>query len=1015
MLLACAAAWPLFAHPGLLNTRGGGDSPFLLQRVQQLEVALRQGHFPVRWMPDANYGYGYPFFNFYAPLSIYITVLFRFLGFSYVRAIELSQLAGFIVAGWGMYVLARRWFKSELAGGLAAVAYTFAPFHMVNVYVRGDSLAEFWAMAFYPLVILAADDLFAAFQKGADRKRPIVRFSLAYAALILSHNISALIFTPFVGLYLLIRWWQLAQNRWRPNVWGSVVIAVVLALALAAWFFVPALREQSFAQLEPVTEGYFHFSNHFRGRDLVQTGFFFDYSPNGGKAFRMGLVQAVVMLLGLGSLLWPGNRFVAVPYRLFVLLVTLVATFMITPLSGSLWAHLPLVPFTQFPWRFLSVQAFGGALATAVLACWPRSRWITPITAVLLLLAAFGNLRTDHLPLTDADITPEKLAQYEWFTGNIGSTVSAEYLPPTVKPRYYTGAWLNTGERFAPHWLAGTGKVLAQPQAGGTRLAWRLDVQETAVVLFPVMYWPGWQAQVDGSPIPIEPANDSGLITVKLLPGTHLVTFRLGRTPVRLWAELLSLTAVLLAIWLYRPRLALPNRRLILLAGSGLLLSAGLRFWPTQTLAPHNLTWDFAQMGYLHHDTNGVLYDNGVRLVSYQYSAEEVEAGETLTVWVNWEDDGNTAVSATLQLVSPAVNRFDNVPPVVASTQLVTPQTAYHLSIPTNAPAGLFVPRLTVENGRPLLPSGQTRGDLFLRPVRIRATHSEPSGENGRSLDVRPVRVMLTNPRTLFVQLAWYTAKPQTHNYNASLRLVDATGRQYAQSDIQPGFGFLPAMLWPSGEWVNDWLTLSIADDVDAIEPYTLLVQLYVWQTGEPVLTRQLGKLAHEAGKLVWLPPEPVFSLPENVALTEETAVFGPTTASTFQPLIQLIGYQWTQTNDQLALTLYWQALTTGEVDYTRFVHLVDPATNTIVAQQDNYPVQGTYPTGQWTTGEIVADPITLSLNDVPPGDYVLMTGFYRNMGNGVLSQLTAVLPDGTPLPDDRKPLSAVIHIPPNP
>jgi hypothetical protein len=70
LLVACLAAYPLLAEPGLLNTRGGGDSPFLLQRLHQLETALRDGHFPVRWMPDANYGYGYPFYNFYAPLSI---------------------------------------------------------------------------------------------------------------------------------------------------------------------------------------------------------------------------------------------------------------------------------------------------------------------------------------------------------------------------------------------------------------------------------------------------------------------------------------------------------------------------------------------------------------------------------------------------------------------------------------------------------------------------------------------------------------------------------------------------------------------------------------------------------------------------------------------------------------------------------------------------------------------------------------------------------------------------------
>ena len=158
LLIAGVAAWPLWPGPGLLNTRGGGDSPFLLQRLQQLETAVLDGHFPVRWMPDANYGYGYPFYNFYAPLSLYISLAFRLLGFSYVRAIQLAQTAGFLVAAAGMFRLGRRWWGSEMAGLVTSAAYTLAPFHLVNVYVRGDSLAEFWAMAFYPWVLLTATD-----------------------------------------------------------------------------------------------------------------------------------------------------------------------------------------------------------------------------------------------------------------------------------------------------------------------------------------------------------------------------------------------------------------------------------------------------------------------------------------------------------------------------------------------------------------------------------------------------------------------------------------------------------------------------------------------------------------------------------------------------------------------------------------------------------------------------------------------------------------------------------------
>ena len=403
MLVAGVAAWPALAEPGLLNTRGGGDSPFLLQRLHQLTAALADGHFPARWLPDAAYGDGYPFFNFYAPLSIYIAAAFRFIGFSFVRSIHLAQLTGFIVAGLGAFYLGRRWLGSEWAGLLAAVAYTVAPFHMVNVYVRGDSLAEFWAMGLYPWVLLAAAKLVAGggwrraerasldaprrvagapASEDADSARAtrhvpratrIAWFALAYAALILSHNISALIFSPFLLLYLLLGF--LRGSRRSPLLPRSpapllgTAAALLLAFALAAWFFVPALAEQGLAQLGPVTEGYFHYSNHFRGLDLAQGGLLFDYNPDGGVAFRMGLVQVALAVVG-GGWLVVGRRRPTTnhpPPLLFIIAGFFIATFMITPLARPLWDHLPLLPFTQFPWRFLSVQALFGALLTGAL------------------------------------------------------------------------------------------------------------------------------------------------------------------------------------------------------------------------------------------------------------------------------------------------------------------------------------------------------------------------------------------------------------------------------------------------------------------------------------------------------------------------------------------------------------------------------------------------------------------------------------------------------------------------
>ena len=1058
LLLALVAAGPLLAGEGLLNTRGGGDSPFLLQRLHQLEAALRDGHFPVRWMPDANYGYGYPFYHFYAPLSLYGAAVFRFLGFSYVGAIKATQVAAFLLAAWGMFVLARRWFGTPWAGLLASAAYTFAPFHMVNVYVRGDSLAEFWAMAFYPLVLLAADE-FHSWELGVGSwegraRRNIALLGLAYAGLILSHNISALIFSPFLLLYLALIFIRKPPQFTIHNSQFTFhhssftihhsLLSLLLAFALSAWFFIPALAERDLAQLSPVTEGYFHFSNHFRGMDLAQGSFFFDYGVDGGNAFRMGLAQAVTAVAGLvvlaGFLLQrdkgtKGQRVgeavlprPPAPLLLFILTLLAVATLMITPLSRPLWEHLPLLDFTQFPWRFLSVQALGGALVAGALALLPGRRLIAPLLALLLAWAALGDLRPDFLPLNDEDVTAVRLAEYEWYTGNIGSTVSAEYLYPAVQPRPVTSAWLNAGGRDRVIVLDGAAETrLLERRA--TRQSWQATVTEEATLIFPTMYWPGWAATANGQPIAISPSAGSGLIQLELPPGEQTISLNLKRTTVRAVAEGVSGTAVLLVGWLLvgfqrkgaKSAKGTDWRWLVAVLGAAGLLALGARLWPERDLPPGTLNWDFAQMAYLHHGENnqrltvsserltveGVSFSDGLVLLGYGYGQEEVAPGDGWQIALAWAG-GAAGTPLTVALYSPAITR----PPILAEVEpapiaqasgVLAEAMTLTLPIPANAPAGLYVPRLLVEGFTAQTASGLARGELFLRPIRVSGRVGEQGGRGAGEMDARVTAgVVQVDGSALDLALGWWTERPLSHNYNLSLRLTDAEGRWLRQLDTQPGFGFLPSSGWPAGQWTADWLSIALPDLDPAAGPYPLLVQLYdVGEAETAVLTRRLGQLVGAETGLVFQPHAPSFALPEGVSGGGETAVFGET--------IALVASALEQEADHLTLTLHWWALADGAADFVRFVHLIDPAVGgPPLVQADSYPANNTYPTSQWTAGEFITDRIRLDLAAVPPGQYALALGFYRLLGDGTGERITAVGPDGALLPDNLLRLGEV-------
>ncbi|MEE8389234.1 MAG: 6-pyruvoyl-tetrahydropterin synthase-related protein, partial [Anaerolineae bacterium] len=665
-LLAAAPLW----GPGIVNTRGGGDSPFLLQRAHQLLVNLRAGVFPVRWMPDAAYGLGYPFFSYYAALPYYLIGLLALVGLDLLTALKLVQTLGFIAAALAMYGWVFRLTENRWAAWLAAVAYTVAPFHLVNVYFRGDSLSEFYAFIFYPLILWSLDGI----SKSASRR--IGPVALAYAGLLLTHNISAMIFSPFALLYLVMLAWREKGNRWR--VFGIGIWAFGFGFLLSAWFWLPAVAELGYVQLGSSTQDYFHYSRHFRANNLLQNKLLFDYSTAAGHSvrspFAMGLAQAGLAVLGGLVLLVRGVRRRLEARWWFVLLGLLISTAMITPLSKPLWDHLPLLPVTQFPWRFLSVQALFTAAATVALVTGQRatrnSLGVTLLVAVLLIASTLLPLRPERLPVNPADVTVERLQLYELFAGNIGSTIRYEWLPNTADPRPYTSdALVEPGALPRAIPLDGASLQATLVEREPIRQTWRVW-GDGGGIAFPLLHWPGWTARVDGEPVEVWPVEGSGYLALEVPPGEHTVILRLGRTPVRAVAEAVSLCALVTLVVVLlraRPRIRWPvvarYATIVVLPLLALLLlvqkpgfSEKTRFLSANGTS--DLTMDFIQMPYLHHNPGGVDFGGVARLTGYTLSAKELAPGDTLTVTLDWAQM-DRAYTATVHLVSPAVVRHD--------------------------------------------------------------------------------------------------------------------------------------------------------------------------------------------------------------------------------------------------------------------------------------------------------------------------------------------------------------------
>src|SRR6266403_5699862 len=103
-------------------------------RVFEMNKALGDGLFPVRFVSDLGYGYGYPIFNFYAPFAYYIGGVVAFFTDALI-ATKAMMVFGFILSGIFMYFFAKE-FWGRAGGVIAALLYLYAPYHALDTYVR---------------------------------------------------------------------------------------------------------------------------------------------------------------------------------------------------------------------------------------------------------------------------------------------------------------------------------------------------------------------------------------------------------------------------------------------------------------------------------------------------------------------------------------------------------------------------------------------------------------------------------------------------------------------------------------------------------------------------------------------------------------------------------------------------------------------------------------------------------------------------------------------------------------
>jgi hypothetical protein len=290
ILLSLVVSLPAF-HENLFRTHEKESLPI---RIFEMSNAVADGHLPVRWLPNLVGLYGYPFFNFYAPLSYYVAVFFHLLGFGILFSLKLTIFLGFLSSGIGMYYFARDMFGSKPAL-ISAISYIFVPYHLVDIYVRGD-LAEFFCFGFLPLIFLFMHRLAVT-----KKHKYIVLTSLCYGLLVLTHNITAMLFSFICVGYIC---YLSVTNGKKIEVFSKLALSLLLGLGLSVFFWLPALLEKKFTNLELITTGYLDIKNHFIYLwQFLDPSFGYGASkigPEDGMSFQLGLPQILLFGVSLG-------------------------------------------------------------------------------------------------------------------------------------------------------------------------------------------------------------------------------------------------------------------------------------------------------------------------------------------------------------------------------------------------------------------------------------------------------------------------------------------------------------------------------------------------------------------------------------------------------------------------------------------------------------------------------------------------------------------------------------------
>lgn len=526
LILSLSLLWPLFYAPYFTH-----HDDVQIIRTFEMNKCFLDHQIPCRWVPDLGGLYGYPIFNYYAPLPYYISALIYLISHSLLFSAKFIFALPFIGSYIFMYLLASR-FWGKLGGSLSAIFYTYAPYHALDFYTRG-AMGEMWALMFFPAVFWAIAKL-----KEKVNLNNLLLTALFIGGIIVSHNLSTMIFLPLCLIWILVLYFKKRSIRFLYFSFISIIVGILLS----SFYFFPVIFEKDLVHVDTTTYGYFGYTEHFKGLRKLFIERFWGWGasvrevPGGEKdgiSFQIGWVHLLTWILAIvtAGFLWKKNKWMS-GIIIFSSISILFSVFMINPRSEFVWKVIEPLKYLQFPWRFLMLVIFFISFLSGciflIINKHAKLIWVSLLVAVVAL--NFSYFRPEKfIQTTDAELLTGK----NW-DKQIKRSIF-DYLPIYA---HEPPAELAT-QRYEI--IIGDTEVYNFKE-GTNWINFETVTKSHTILRLSQYYFPNWKIKVDGRPINVEYKNNNlGLMTIILGEGNHKVDARLYDTQVRSISNLLTI------------------------------------------------------------------------------------------------------------------------------------------------------------------------------------------------------------------------------------------------------------------------------------------------------------------------------------------------------------------------------------------------------------------------------------------------------------------------------------------